>query len=200
MWLWIWALGACAPGYLRSREGREPLRSAWFAAVEDDQPVSSMTVLLSNSDLACELPETVDPGEVEEALSVQAAGLYREGAAVLLFNLYSAAAEWSGAYEIAEGGDGGPRPDRTVAVTWWKVVEAEVESQDGVVVSYTPGDAPGDYVFVPRVPSPGSIEVALGEDALTGSFVLDSLDLSGGFEAAPCDADSALFASLGYTF
>ena len=195
MWLMV-ALGY-APGFLRGPDGREPLRAAWFGVVDQVQPLANVTVLLSNSDLLCEVPDSTDPGEIEEALTRQAAGLYREGAEVLMFSLYSEEEDWEGAYEISEGG---ARPDRDVAVTWWHVIEAVVESQNGVLVSYTPGDAPGDYVFVPRVPSPGSIEVLKTDDTLTGSFVLDSLDLSGSFEASPCDADSALFASLGVAF
>lgn len=198
--MWLLLTLACAPGFLRTRDGREPLRAAWFGEVEGELAEPSLTVLLSNSDLLCELPDTEDPGELDEALSRQAAGFYREGAKVLMFNLASTEPGWTGTYALTDASEGLERPARTASAIWWEVVEAEVETQDGILVSYTPGDAPGDYVFVPRVPTPGTVEVTSDESLLTGEFILDGLDISGSFEADPCDADAALFASLGYSF
>lgn len=203
--MWLALLWSCAPGVLLTRDGREPLRSAWYGAAPSSTGLATLYVLASNSDLLCELPETEDPGALDEALVRQSAGLYREGARVLMATLSSTAEGWSGAYEIVDTGDPGEAVQRQAALTWWEVVEAEVESEEGVIISYTPGDAPGDYLFVPRVPAPGSFsvtvdEAGVGEATLSAEFDVGSLDLAGRFDAAPCDPDSSLFASLGASF
>ena len=199
--MWAWMLIACAPGVLRTREGSEPLRSAWYAEVTGEAGASSLYVLAANSDLLCELPDSDDPAVVDEALVRQSAGFYREGAKVLYGVFTDATGEgWPGTYEIADATSAGERPDREVALTWWSVVEAEVQAQDGVVVSYSPGDSPGDYSFVPRAPPPGEFTLTEDEHGLAVEFEVSSLDLSGRFEASSCDPDSALFASLGYSF
>lgn len=184
---------ACAPGFLRSPEGREPLRAAWYAPQGAGSPT---LLLLSNSYLLCELPELEDPAEVEALLARQQAGFAREGAAVLFFELDAEAGDLVGVYDVdttPEDADA-----RRMAVTWWHVVEAVVEARDGVIVSYAAGSTLGDFEYVPLVPEPATLEIAREEDGVEGSFEIGSLDLSGSFTAAACAPDASLFAALAF--
>ncbi len=182
----------CSVGLLRTEDGQEPLRSAWFSAAEE----APTLLLLSNSSLLCELPESDDPAEIEAELTRQEAGLTREGAQALYLELEATQGDLVGDYAIEpEVDDVGVRELRA---SWWTVKEAEVEAREGIVVSYTPGDALGDLEYVPAVPGPGSVAITQEEERLEGSFDLSALDLSGRFSAAPCARDSDLFSALGF--
>lgn len=188
----------CAPGFLRSHEGREPIRSAFYAT---DANSDSALVLLSNSYVSCDLPETDDADEMELALVQQSAALYREGASLLLFELLVGEDALPGTYRLNDGSDD---PDEDVPETrgfnaaWWHVNEAVVEARDGLIVSYSPGTSAGDFEFLPFVPSPGEVVITDADDRLKGEFAIDSLDLSGRFEAEPCEINSYLYTNLAF--
>ena len=182
----------CAVGLLRTEEGQEPLRAAWFS-VGDEAPT---LLLLSNSSLLCELPESEDPAELEAALTRQEAGLTREGAKALYMELEATEGDLVGHYEIEPEVD--DQAVRELRASWWTVHEAEVEAREGIVVSYSPGDALGDLEYIPAVPAPGSLTITEEGELLVGSFDLSSLDLSGRFEASACARDDDLFATLGF--
>lgn len=182
---------ACAPGVLLSRDGREPLRTALYTASEG----APTSLLLSNSALLCELPDEDDPADVEAALARQQAGVTREGASLLYVELEAREGDLVGSYDVAPDVD---LPEvRRMSVTWWHVVEAVVESREGVVISYAPGDEEGDLEYVSRLGSPATLEISADEDRLVGSFDLGVIDVSGRFEASYCSPDASLYAMLG---
>ena len=185
--MWLGLLLACAPGTLWTEQGRDVVRAAWYAA-DDRAPT---LLLLSNSYLACELSESDDPAEVQAALARQAAGLTREGASVLFFQLDAAQGDLVGDYEL-----GAPDELRPMAATWWHVNEAVVEARSGIVVSYTSGTATGDLEYVPDVSVPGTLSIDEDDGQLHGDFELGSIDVSGRFVATGCSPDASLFTTL----
>lgn len=185
--MWLALLAACAPGVFWTEQGRDPIRSAWYAA-DDSTPT---LVLLSNSTLLCELPESDDPAEIQAALARQAAGLTREGASVLFFQIDAAQGDLVGDYEL-----GSPVDARQMVATWWHVNEAVVEARSGIVVTYAAGAATGDLEYVPAVSLPGTLTIEEDDGQLHGSFELDTIDVSGRFVATGCSPDASLFNSL----
>ncbi len=185
-------LGACSVGTLLSSEGREPLRAAWYAASEE----APTLLLLSNSSLLCELPESDDPAEIEAVLARQQAGLTREGAKLLYLELDAAQGDLVGSYDVAP--DGEDASVRSMRAVWWQVVEAKVEAREGIVVAYEPGGELGDVEYVPRVGDPATLEILAEDGLVSGRFDLGSLDISGRFEATACAPDASLFATLGF--
>lgn len=210
----LFLLLGCASGVLQFRDGSEPVRSAWYTKPSVDNADLTL-VLVSNSDIYCDLPESEDPGEQEAALVRQSAAFSREGTAIVLFLLYlDPALSALGSYEVT--GDASPTslpfaergaPDllaafngRAAGASWLTIREAAVEEEDGLAVSYEPGSSPGDVIYVPQVQGPGKVTVTgLENDTFAATFQLDVVDVSGRFEAAYCGEDSDLYTSLSLT-
>lgn len=198
-------LTACADGLLRDADGVEQLRTAVYLPSETEDPqVREALVVLSNSPLPCELPETDDPAEQDEALARLAAGVTREGARLIILSLYQflpsgADQDWAGDYAIREAVDSSmaTATEGVASALYWFVREAAVSDRDGLAISYSYGNSDLDRVFVPEVPEPGEIVLRPGADRLRGSFRFESIDVSGHFDAEACEEGADLFVLLG---
>lgn len=168
-------------------DGRDVIRSAWYATDE----TAPTLILLSNSYLLCELPDSDDPAEKEAALARQAAGLTREGASALFFQIDAAEGGLVGDFEL-----GTPEDARQMVATWWHVDEAVVQARSGIVVSYEAGSTTGDFEYVPAVDQPGTLTIEEDDHQMRGEFELDAIDVSGRFVARRCSPDASLFTSL----
>lgn len=195
-------LTGCADGVLRFPEGSDPVRSAYVTTYELEGGGTEVLGIIANSYLLCSLPDSDDPAVLQQALVQQAAAVSREGARVLVFTLYPSDDSWLDTYEIYAGAAPG-RPwdlQGVAGAAWWAILEAVVEEDDGLSVSYTSAAEPGSFVFNPAVEGPGEIEVTgWDETTLDLNFNLDTIDVSGRASATACDPDAALFTGLGFS-
>ena len=179
-------LPACAPlGRIRSPRLDERLRSAW--ALDGALGGQDARLLvLSTSAFPCGLPEEPDPDAITAA---DAAWLYawtREGSLIVAFALFALdAASEEGSYPVDETASPSALDDvepRAALAAFHAVWEAEVSAEDGIYREYEPVD---EQLVLP-VEGPGELSVADDGDGLSGTFSLDSLDVSGSYRAELC--------------
>lgn len=203
--IWLLALAGCAPGAIHTPEGSDSLRAALFTVSPSSDPsVDRAVLILANSPLDCDLPDSENPADIEAGESELVSAFTREGARVVIFEMYHlAGADWTMSFPLLA--DAGPYAASGLQgaseALYWAVYEAVVEEKEGLVVSYAPGDGPRDVLYVDPVDEPGEVAVtrdlADEEDDLIGTFRLDTLDVSGRFRATRCADDSDVFVLLG---
>jgi hypothetical protein len=193
------SLLACGQGFLRTDRGREPIRSAFYAQEADD---SYAAVLLLNSDVQCELPDTDDPAELEAVLASWYVALYREGALAVSIRLYppeTGGFEASYVVSSEAGAAEATGTEGSAEVDVREVFEAAVDDADGISRTYEIADAEGAAYLVDDADSGEVVIERLERGRMQGRFLLDVEHVSGRFEAERCDVDSDLFTGTGLT-
>lgn len=206
MWL-IAALGACAPGVIRTPEGSDSLRSALYTVSPSSDPeVDRSVVILANSPLDCDLPDSENPADIEAGESELVSAFTREGARVVIFEMYHlSSASWTVDFPVTTdaGTYAASGIQGAASALYWAVYESVVEDKEGLSVTYAPGDGPRDVLYVDPVDEPGEvtltreIEEEDEDDDMVGTFRLESLDVSGRFRATRCADDADVFVLLG---
>lgn len=204
----MWFLMACA-GTFHAPDGPEPVRSAvWFDVngmngIEDPRVPREALLLLLNSTVPCEVPDTEDDprtGTVDEAAAAEqywqaqvGSAFTREGALAVALGLFTYEGDWEGRYDI----DATALSDAVTLLggtsrvgygAWYRVDESVVEDSDGVYFTYTPVD----FAYDPAVAAPAWINVSERDDTLVGNFSFTPTELSGSFRAEPCDNQDLL--------
>lgn len=182
-------LYACAPyGRINTPMGSERLRSAWYMEIN-----GGLGILLSSSEVSCSLPTSENPEEISKALQDFYLAINREGSQLMAFILYNYnPRSWEGYYPISDAPDIDALDEvdpRVAQATYRSVDEARLEYQAGLYREYEPTD----YTYVAKVEGPGHVTVEKYEtnQTLEGWFSLDALDVSGTFDAQPCESDNS---------
>lgn len=194
--LLLLALSACAPwGRIHTPRGSDRLRSAWSLATLWSG-VSTRVLFLSTSTVPCGPPDTQDPDAITAADMELAQAWTREGSQILVFALFSDhTSGWSGSYPVVEVVSpvalDVTEPHAALAA-YHAVWEAEVSEEDGLYREYAIVE---EQLRLP-VPDPGTLTWEESGDIASGTFALDSLDVSGDFQAEACpEGEDSLLAS-----
>lgn len=183
-------LAGCAPqGWLRTQHGSDRIRTA-FHLTTALYGAPARVVILSNSHFPCALPSQPDPDAITAAERDYYLAWNREGSVVLAFVLFSwDTSSWAGSYPVDEAASpyGLDEIEPRAAMAGYRAVwEAEVSEEDGLYREYQPVV---EEEIIP-VEAPGTIDVEESDDVLSGSFSLDSLDVSGRFTTQRCASGS----------
>ncbi len=184
------AATGCAPnGWIRTQHGSDRIRTAFHIAT-DMYGSPATAVVISNSHFPCALPSQPDPDAITAAERDYYLAWNREGSVVMAFVLFTwDDASWDGSYPVSEAASpyGLDEVEPRVALAAYRAVwEAEVSEEDGLYREYVPVV---EQQVIP-VESPGNVDIQVEDDALTGRFSLDSLDVSGTFSTKPCPSGS----------
>lgn len=190
-------LGACAPyGTIATPAGADRLRAAWHLETEEDGH-SVMLLVLANSPLPCGLPEGASTSDVEDLALDYNYAISREGARITAHKLYSSISGWEGRYPVQASVDPAALDavePRASEALYLGINEAEAQESHGLYRQYEARDA--DLVY--EVEAPGEVVVEEEDDeALEGTFSLDSLDVSGTFHTTGCGSVDQVFSWIG---
>ena len=188
---------ACRSGVIHYPTGTDDLRAAWFqtapytgrANAKGETTLTQTIVLLANTQVECEDIPTLDIGK--EALdSPETVAIFtRENArVVILFLFQNKDLDLVSTYVVdpEPSGKNVTTVNGVAGAAYLGVNEAELIDEDGLVRFYLPGSNPGDCELVDHVPPPGEIVITHATGNLKGTFALDSIDVSGRFDAKEC--------------
>ena len=177
---------ACAPmGRIRTPRGGDRLHTAltlgtiWSGT-------RARVLILSTSSVACSPPTDPDPDAITAYEAELVLALTREGSLVLAFVMFSSdPTDWSGEYPVDETASPWALDEvepRAALAAFHAVWEAEVLAEDGLYREYA---AVEEELSLP-VLAPGTLTFDDDDDEASGTFALESLDVSGTFDATPC--------------
>jgi hypothetical protein len=198
---------ACRSGVIHYPTGTDDLRAAWFQTApypgrgdEEGQPTLTQTiVMLANTAVECEDIPTLDVGEKALDSPEAVAVFTRENArVVILFLFQSTQRDLASSYVIDDdpAGENVTTENGVAAAAYLGVNEAELIDEDGLVRFYLPGSNPGDCMLVDDVPPPGEVVINDASRNLKGTFALDSIDVSGRFDAKECKDNPQFMTTL----
>ena len=198
---------ACRSGVIHYPTGSDDLRAAWFQTApyanrenaKGETTLTQTVVLLANTQVDCEDIPTLDVGK--KALdSPEAVAIFtRENArVVILFLFQDENQDLVSSYLVDEepAGENVTTVNGVASAAYLGVNEAELIDEDGLVRFYLPGSNPGDCVLVDQVPPPGEIVITHAATTLRGTFALDSIDVSGRFDAKECTDNPEFMTTL----
>ena len=200
---------ACRSGVIHYPTGTDDLRAAWFQTApytgrgdEAGEPTLTQTiVMLANTSVECEDIPSLDVANGKKALdSPETVAVFtRENArVVILFLFQSKQRDLASSYVIDDEplGENVTTQNGVASAAYLGVNEAELIDEDGLVRFYLPGSNPGDCMLVDDVPPPGEITITAADRNLKGTFALDSIDVSGRFDAKECTDNPEFMATL----
>ena len=197
---------ACRSGVIHYPTGTDDLRAAWFQTApylgrvdEHGDPTLTQTiVMLANTSIDCaDIPLNLDKKSLDSPETV--AVFTRENArVVILFLFQDKHRDLVSSYVIDEEppGENVTTQNGVAAAAYLGVNESELVDEDGLVRFYLPGSNPGDCMLVQDVPSPGEIVITDASPNLKGTFALDSIDVSGRFDAKECTDNPEFMTAL----
>ena len=199
---------ACRSGVIHYPTGSDDLRAAWYQTApyaghldaamhqtrvdaEGNPTLTQTVVMLANTSIDCKdipsLAEAQGKTGLDDPNSI--AIFTRENArVVILFLFQDKNSDLVSTYDV----DGDPNGENVTtqngvaSASYLGVNEAELTDEDGLVRFYLPGSNPGDCMLVDDVPPPGEVVITDASPNLKGTFALDSIDVSGRFEAKEC--------------
>ncbi len=190
---------ACRSGVIHYPTGTDDLRAAWFQTApypgrdnaKGETTLTQTIVMLANTSVDCEDIPPLDAVQGKTALDdpETVAVFTRENArVVILFLFQDKHRDLVSTYVIDEEppGENVTTENGVASAAYLGVNEAELIDEDGLVRFYLPGSNPGDCMLVDDVPPPGEIVITDAGRNLKGTFALDSIDVSGRFDAKEC--------------
>jgi hypothetical protein len=157
-------------------------------------------VMLANTQVDCEDIPTLPEEDTKTLNSPETVAVFtRENARVVILFLFQDKHEDLVSTYVVDGepaGDNVTTQNGVASAAYLGVNEAELVDEDGLVRFYLPGSNPGDCVLVDDVPPPGEVVVTDAGRNLKGTFALDSIDVSGRFEAKECEDNPEFMITL----
>ena len=199
---------ACRSGVIHYPTGTDDLRAAWYQTApytgrfdEHGDPTLTQTiVMLANTSVDCEdIPADISNGKKALDDPETVAVFTRENArVVILFLFQDKHRDLVSSYVIDEEqpGENVTTQNGVAGAAYLGVNESELVDEDGLVRFYLPGSNPGDCMLVQDVPSPGEVVINDASPNLKGTFALDSIDVSGRFDAKECTDNPEFMTTL----
>ena len=199
-------LVACRSGVIHYPTGTDDLRAAWVQTApytgrvdESGEPTLTETiVMLANTQVDCQdIPNMADKTAFDSPETV--AVFTRENArVVILFLFQDRHRDLVSTYVLDDDppGENVTTENGVASAAYLGVNESELVDEDGLVRFYLPGSNPGDCLLVQDVPSPGEVVINDASPNLKGTFALDTVDVSGRFEAKECKDNPEFMTTL----
>jgi hypothetical protein len=199
---------ACRSGVIHYPSGSDDLRAAWFQTgpyegrrnSEEDTTLTQTVMLLANTQIDCADIPTLDTDKKKVLDSPESIAIFtRENARVVILFLFQQAGSSLASTYIVDpepSGENVTTQNGVASAAYLGVNEAELIDEDGLMRFYLPGSNPGDCELVDDVPPPGEIVITDSGPNLRGTFALDSIDVSGRFDAKECTDNPEFMTTL----